>query len=133
MDLPGGGRDVQYLEVTVLEDGTYRATSARTIGVMDARHLLDRKSLPAARDVTPVEALLVAEEEDRTPAGIGAERGQERGRRAGHRCPAAVDDLGEGGPAHHPGDAGRRRAVQQPAAADPVAPARAQGYFTLQP
>ncbi len=35
MDLPGGGRDVQYLEVTVLEDGTYRATSARTIGMMD--------------------------------------------------------------------------------------------------
>jgi hypothetical protein len=37
MDLPGGGRDVQYLEVTVREDGTYQATSARTIGVMDAR------------------------------------------------------------------------------------------------
>jgi hypothetical protein len=37
MDLPGGGRDVEYLEVTVLQDGTYRATSARTIGVMDAQ------------------------------------------------------------------------------------------------
>jgi hypothetical protein len=37
MDLPGGGRDAQYLEVRVLEDGTYRATSARTIGVMDAQ------------------------------------------------------------------------------------------------
>jgi hypothetical protein len=37
MDLPGGGRDAQYLEVTVLEDGTYRATSSRTIGVMDAQ------------------------------------------------------------------------------------------------
>jgi hypothetical protein len=37
MDLPGGGRDIEYLEVTVREDGTYQATSARTIGVMDAR------------------------------------------------------------------------------------------------
>jgi hypothetical protein len=35
MDLPGGGRDIEYLEVTVREDGTYQATSARTIGVMD--------------------------------------------------------------------------------------------------
>ncbi|HEX6213110.1 MAG TPA: hypothetical protein VF136_20180 [Methylomirabilota bacterium] len=37
MDLPGGGRDVQYLEVMLREDGTYTATSARTIGVMDAQ------------------------------------------------------------------------------------------------
>jgi hypothetical protein len=34
MDLPGNAED-QYLEVTVREDGTYRAKSARTIGVMD--------------------------------------------------------------------------------------------------
>ena len=39
MDLPGGGsgRDDQFLQVTVREDGTYEAKSARTIGIMDAR------------------------------------------------------------------------------------------------
>jgi hypothetical protein len=36
MDLPGNSPD-QYLEVTVREDGTYQAISARTIGVMDAQ------------------------------------------------------------------------------------------------
>ena len=38
MDLPGGLRNQdQYVEVQVLPDGTYRATSARTIGMFDAR------------------------------------------------------------------------------------------------
>jgi hypothetical protein len=36
MDVPGNSNDDQYLEVTVHEDGTYRAKSARTIGLMDA-------------------------------------------------------------------------------------------------
>ena len=36
IDLPGN-RDDEYLEVTVQEDGTYEARSARTIGVLDAR------------------------------------------------------------------------------------------------
>jgi hypothetical protein len=36
-DLPGHRMDDQYVEVTVRDDGTYEATSARTIGVMDAR------------------------------------------------------------------------------------------------
>jgi len=37
MDVPGNSNEDQYLEVTVREDGTYRAKSARTIGVMDAQ------------------------------------------------------------------------------------------------
>jgi hypothetical protein len=37
MDSPAPSQDPEYLEVTVREDGTYRATSARTIGVMDAQ------------------------------------------------------------------------------------------------
>ena len=38
MDLPGGVRNQdQSVEVHVLPDGTYRATSARTIGMLDAR------------------------------------------------------------------------------------------------
>jgi hypothetical protein len=36
-DLPGHRNDDQYVEVTVRDDGTYEATSARTIGFMDAR------------------------------------------------------------------------------------------------
>jgi hypothetical protein len=36
-DLPGHRNDDQYVEVTVRNDGTYEATSARTIGFMDAR------------------------------------------------------------------------------------------------
>jgi hypothetical protein len=35
IDLPGH-RDDEYLEVTVQEDGTYQARTARTIGIMDA-------------------------------------------------------------------------------------------------
>jgi hypothetical protein len=39
MDLPGSGTqsDDQYVEVDMRADGTYRATSARTIGLLDAR------------------------------------------------------------------------------------------------
>jgi hypothetical protein len=37
MDLPGHRADDQYVEIEVRPDGTYRATSARTIGLMDAR------------------------------------------------------------------------------------------------
>jgi hypothetical protein len=38
MDTPGRARNEdQYVEVDVHPDGTYRATSARTIGFMDAR------------------------------------------------------------------------------------------------
>jgi hypothetical protein len=36
-DLPGHRNDEQYIEVTLRNDGTYEATSARTIGFMDAR------------------------------------------------------------------------------------------------
>ena len=36
-DLPGHRNDDLYVEVTVRDDGTYEATSARTIGFMDAR------------------------------------------------------------------------------------------------
>jgi len=36
-DLPGHRNDDQYVEVTVRDDGIYKATSARTIGFMDAR------------------------------------------------------------------------------------------------
>lgn len=36
-DLPGHRNDEQYIEVTLRDDGTYEATSARTIGFMDAR------------------------------------------------------------------------------------------------
>jgi len=36
-DLPGHRMDDQYVEVTLREDGTYEVTSARTIGLMDAR------------------------------------------------------------------------------------------------
>ena len=38
MDLPGGSRESeQYVELDLRPDGTYHATSARTIGLMDAR------------------------------------------------------------------------------------------------
>jgi hypothetical protein len=38
MDLPGSMRNQdQFVEVRVLPDGTYEATSARTIGMFDAR------------------------------------------------------------------------------------------------
>jgi hypothetical protein len=36
-DLPGHRDDDLYVEVTLRDDGTYEATSARTIGLMDAR------------------------------------------------------------------------------------------------
>jgi hypothetical protein len=36
-DLPGHRNDEQFIEVTLRDDGTYEATSARTIGFMDAR------------------------------------------------------------------------------------------------
>ena len=35
-DLPGHRNDDEYVEVTLHDDGTYEATSARTIGFMDA-------------------------------------------------------------------------------------------------
>jgi hypothetical protein len=34
-DLPGHRNDDQYIEVTLRDDGSYEATSARTIGLMD--------------------------------------------------------------------------------------------------
>lgn len=34
-DLPGHRSDDQYIEVTLRDDGSYEATSARTIGLMD--------------------------------------------------------------------------------------------------
>jgi hypothetical protein len=37
MDLPGNRNEDEYLEVTVREDGTYEAKSARQIGLMDAQ------------------------------------------------------------------------------------------------
>jgi len=37
VDALGPRSDDQYIEVTVREDGTYRATAARTIGFMDAQ------------------------------------------------------------------------------------------------
>jgi hypothetical protein len=36
-DLPGHRNDEQYIEVTLRDDGTYEAKSARTIGFMDSR------------------------------------------------------------------------------------------------
>ena len=36
-ELPGNRREDNYVEVTLRDDGTYDATSARTIGFMDAR------------------------------------------------------------------------------------------------
>jgi hypothetical protein len=36
-DLPGNRMDDNYVEVTLRDDGSYEATSARTIGFMDAR------------------------------------------------------------------------------------------------
>ena len=36
-ELPGNRMDENYIEVTLRDDGTYEATSARTIGFMDAR------------------------------------------------------------------------------------------------
>jgi len=36
-DLPGHRFDDQYIEVTLHDDGSYEATSARTVGVMDRR------------------------------------------------------------------------------------------------
>jgi len=36
-DLPGDRMDENYVEVTLRDDGSYEATSARTIGFMDAR------------------------------------------------------------------------------------------------
>src|SRR5262249_53763472 len=37
LEIAGSGDREDYIEVTIATDGTYRAASARTIGIMDAR------------------------------------------------------------------------------------------------
>ena len=92
-------------------------------------HRLEGQALAAARDVVPVEALLVGEGEDGAPPRIVGQRGEKRRRRAGHRRARGVGDLGEGGPRRRPGRGRHRRR--------PCRRRRRRGphhaYFTVQP